>query len=183
MTSRPRRGYWWLPSSPEDRVPGELVIADDGKCELKLIGGLDLGDPTGVRLGDRVPVIWGEAGGKPISLTNCFTVRRDGFARRDSTYHDIHVHEALVGAHVDNGEEAFQCAIVTIENLASWLTLHTSLKINADDEGQSAINREAPDATCSVDGWTFTARALVQPFQVTAERFDWSSRGRPPHPS
>lgn len=129
MTPKPRRGYWWLPSSPEDRAPGELVIADDGRCELKLIGGLDLGDPTGSQLSDRVPVIWGEAGGKPITLTDCFTLRRDGFIRQDSTYQDIHVHQALVGAHVEEAEEAFRCAIVTIEHLASWLTLHTSLKI------------------------------------------------------
>ncbi|MEI3867791.1 HEPN domain-containing protein [Microbacterium sp. CCNWLW134] len=190
MTEKSWRGSWWLPSAADDRVPGQLVVAEDGRCELQLIGGLDLGDSATNRLSDRVPVIWGEAGNQPITLTNCFTSRRDGFSRRDSTYQDVHVHEALVGAHVSEHQEAFKYAIVTLEHLASWLTLHTSVERGSGEQGESALNRPSPDVSCSVDGWTFTARSQVQPFRLSAERSRLAVEGevsgyiviRPPAP-
>lgn len=170
MGEKSWRGYWWLPSFPEDRAPGRLVVAEDGSCELQLIGGLDMGETTPFQVSDRVPVILGEAEGKVITLLDCFTLRRNGFGRRDSHYQDIHVQEALIGAHVEDGEEAFQSAIVTLEHLASWLTLQQSTTRDGDQEIESASNHRPPDVTCSVDGWTFTAKALLQPFQVSAER-------------
>mgnify|MGYP003583052675 FL=1 len=190
MTEKSWRGYWWLPSAPNDGVPGQLIVAEDGKCELRLIGGLDLGNPSTNRLSDRVPVLWGEAGGKPITLTDCFTLRRDGFSRRDSTYQDVHVHEALIGAHVSDRQEVFKYAIVTLEHLASWLALHSSMERGTSEEGESALNRQSPDVSCSLDGWTFTARTQVQPFQVSAERSRLAVEGevsgyiviRPPAP-
>lgn len=164
------RGHWWLPSSPNDRAAGRLVIEDDGSCELQLIGGLDMGEPTSTQLADRMPAIFGEAEGKLISLLDCFVRRQDGFGRRASSYQDIHVHEALIGAHVHQGEEAFQCAIVAMEHLTSWLAIHDAVTREGSHDVEVATTQRPSDRACSVDGWSFTARGLVQPFQTTAER-------------
>lgn len=126
--------------------------------------------PTGSELSDRVPVLLGEAGGKAISLLDCFTLRRDGIGGRASRYQDIHVHEALVGAHVRENEEAFAAAIVTIEHLGSWLTFDGVTKRTDSDDAEGATNRRPADRICAVDGWTITARTQVQPFQHFTER-------------
>lgn len=33
-----RHGYFWLPSAPERRLPGTLVIKDSGNIDLKVVG-------------------------------------------------------------------------------------------------------------------------------------------------
>jgi hypothetical protein len=33
-----KSGYFWLPSAPENQIPGTLTIADGGNIELELVG-------------------------------------------------------------------------------------------------------------------------------------------------
>ena len=33
------KGYWWLPSAPDDRVAGVLTVKTDGDLCLELFGG------------------------------------------------------------------------------------------------------------------------------------------------
>lgn len=161
---------WWRPATPDDVVPGRLVVDPDGNCRLELIGGLDMGESTPHALGDRVPVVLGKAEGQAISLFDCFVLRQDGLGRSSRGYQDIHVHEALVGVHVEPEEQAFQSAIVTLEHLTSWLATDGVVAREGDFHLESAIVARPEDASCVVDGWTITARALVQPFQVSPER-------------
>lgn len=190
MVSKSWRGYWWLPSSPDARVPGRLVVEEDGRCELQIIGGLDMGKATSRQLSERVPAIFGDAEGQPITVTDCFVVRQDGFGGPGSHFQDIHVHEALIGVHIAPEEAVFESAIVTIEHLSSWLAIQESVSRDGTDGVESANTRRPPERTCEVDGWRFTARPLVQPFQVAAQRAQLAVNGeisnylviRPPHP-
>ncbi|MBQ9915865.1 MAG: hypothetical protein IJO71_01520 [Microbacterium sp.] len=166
MSGKTWRGYWWLPLSPDDRAPGQLVIADDGGCRLELVGGLNV--PVGA--GDHVPVIIGEAEGKSVTLLDCFTIARDGLGGRPNGYHDLHVHEALIGAHVGDSEPAFRAAILSIENLTTWLAVDSGINRSGDEDAESATAHRPATQTCTVDGWEITARGLLQPFQVSAER-------------
>jgi hypothetical protein len=36
-----KSGYFWLPSAPERRIPGTLVITDGGNIELEVVGLFD----------------------------------------------------------------------------------------------------------------------------------------------
>jgi hypothetical protein len=36
-----KSGYFWLPSAPEKRIPGTLVITDSGNIELEVVGLFD----------------------------------------------------------------------------------------------------------------------------------------------
>lgn len=40
--SRIYKGYWWLPSNPDDQVAGTLTIEPDGGLRLELYGGFGL---------------------------------------------------------------------------------------------------------------------------------------------
>ncbi|WP_375386717.1 HEPN domain-containing protein [uncultured Microbacterium sp.] len=172
MQAKSFRGYWWLPSRPDVPSPGQLTVAEDGRCELQLIGGLDLRpeDPTHGIFNDRVPILHGEAEGKPITLLDCFTIRGDGLAGHSGGRQDIHVHEALIGVHVRDEEAAFTAAILTLEHLASWLALDRLVERSEDLGVETAKTRPPEPRTCTVDGWTITARVLAQPFHVETER-------------
>lgn len=153
-----------------DKVPGRLVVAEDGACELQLVGGLDMPSSRSTDLSDRVPVILGEAEGTTVTLLGCFTVRRDGFGGRPVRFQDVHVHRALVGAHVGADAPVFRSAIVTLEHLTSWLAIHDAVARSGVIDENAATLRTPADESCTVDGWTFTARSLVQPFHSAMER-------------
>ena len=170
MPEKTWRGYWWLPSSPADRVPGRLIVSEDGTCQLQLVGGLDMALPNSDAGSDRVPVIYGEGEGEVITLLRGFTLGRDGFGGRPMQYQDVYVHEALVGAHVGEDAPAFRSAIVRLEHLTSWLAIGDTVERTGGQGAETATLRHAEDRSCTFDGWTFTARTLVQPFQTLMER-------------
>jgi hypothetical protein len=120
--------------------------------------------------GDRVPVIYGEAEGKAITLLRSFTLRRDGLGGRPMQYQDLYVHEALVGAHVGENAPVFRSAIVTLEHLTSWLAIGDTVERTGGQGAETATLRNTEDRSCTLDGWTFTARTLVQPFHTLIER-------------
>ncbi|WP_447589518.1 ApeA N-terminal domain 1-containing protein [Microbacterium lacticum] len=188
MSARVWRGYWWLPSAPEDRVPGQLVVEADGACRLELVGGLDLRENEG---DGHAPAIFGAAEGQDITLLRCFTKRSDGLGRRPQRFHDIHVHEALVGAHVGPDEPAFQSALVSIEHLSSWLAMEQMIDRTDEQGAERAAVARPVDRSCEFEGWTITARGLPQPFQTVAERARLTVTGeiaaylviRPPEPA
>lgn len=185
MTVKSWRGMWWLPEAPDAQAPGQLVVEADGACRLEIVGSLDLETVAAERApmrrsgarGDRVAAIHGMARGTPITLVDCFTTTSDGFLASSRSYQDIHVHEALIGAHVGHGEAAFSSAIVELENLTSWLAPSDIVKGIDDGEGEHAVTQRPPDISCIVDGWTITARGLAQPFQTNQKRSRLSVEG------
>lgn len=42
MENRVYKGYWWLPSVPDDQVAGTLTVEPDGDLRLELYGGFGL---------------------------------------------------------------------------------------------------------------------------------------------
>ncbi|SEB52819.1 hypothetical protein SAMN04489806_0987 [Paramicrobacterium humi] len=171
-------GYWWLPDAPDDRVPGRLSVEANGSTHLELIGGFDLTNraarPGPVVASERhrdVPVLLGEAEGTPITLLECFELAsRGGFFSRP-TFQRMHVHQALVGAHITDDEPVFRSARIQIENLATWLALPTSMRSSDLGNGShEASVRPAEPRTVTVDGWRIEARAHAQHFQMTRTR-------------
>lgn len=63
------QGYWWLPSAPEVRIPGELRCSRDGKVELFLFGSFNEIPTMPQMTGKRFDIILGmNDRGKPITL-------------------------------------------------------------------------------------------------------------------
>lgn len=171
MSVQAFRGYWWLPASPEAAAPGQLVVEEDGRCRLELVGSLQVPRSPGSSwsMTDEFPVVLGSARGLEITLIDCFTLSTDRMGHVDASYQDLHVGQALVGAHVDGDERAFEAAIVRIENLSRWLDLEQHLRREGDHEFESVVAERPVERSCTTDdGWTIVARGLPQPFRVNA---------------
>lgn len=175
MDATTHRGHWWLPGLPDDVSPGQLVVEESGRCTLELVGSLDLraaallehsGDAKAKAVQqERVRVVHGIVRGQPVTLLNCFAENMDGFSHRDRSRLDLHVQDALIGAHVQPDEPAFRCALVEIENLTGWLGVEDQVRRTGDTEESARLSR-LDDLVAEVDGWTITARRTPQPFQV-----------------
>lgn len=170
------RGHWWLPGLPEHVAPGQLVVEDDGRCTLELVGSLDLrtaavlehpDDPEAKAIRqERVSVVHGLVRGRPVTLLNCFTVAMDGTSHAGRSRTDLRVQDALVGAHVAPDEPAFRSAIVEIENLTGWLGVDEQVSRDSKADGETATLERLDDLVADIDGWTITARRTPQPFHV-----------------
>ncbi|MFJ4174690.1 HEPN domain-containing protein [Microbacterium sp. NPDC089696] len=177
MSATTHRGHWWLPGLPDDVTTGHLVVDDSGRCTLELIGSLDLraaallehaGDAAAKAVQqERVRVVHGLVRGQPVTLLNCFAGHTDGFSHRDRSRVDLHVQDALIGAHVEPDEPAFRSALVEIENLTGWIGVEEQVHRTSDKEEGATLSR-LEDLVAEVDGWTITARRTPQPFQVDA---------------
>lgn len=175
MDATTYRGHWWLPGLPDDVAAGQLVVDESGRCTLELVGSLDLraaallehsGDAKAKAVQqERVRVVHGMVRGQPVTLLNCFAGNMDGFSHRDRSRIDLHVQDALVGAHVQADEPAFRCALVEIENLTGWLGIEDQVHRTGDTDQAATLSRP-DDLVAEVDGWTITARRTPQPFQV-----------------
>lgn len=166
---REMHGQWWLPETPEDRVPGRLVIGGDGSCTLELTGGLDIVDGT---MNWDAPRVLGLAEGARVTLLNCHTERmRGGFLTRPEHYHQLHVRRALVGAHVNADGAVFTSARIQIENLTTWLAFPIAERSSEShgDDYRATVSSAHP-VQVEADGWSIRAESLVQPFQVSTTR-------------
>jgi len=177
MNSSTYRGFWWLPEFPCDVVPGQLLIDERGHCQLQLIGTFNLRAAAKLENIDqpqaraiqeeRFRVVFGRTDKQAITLLNCFS----GLRTRSQL--DIEVQEALVGAHVNHEETAFQSAYLEIENLTSWLTCDP-IEVAWDEAADSATISHPVAQSCTVTregvDWTITARGQSQPFQAKHTR-------------
>lgn len=69
------RGYWWLPSHPEDeeKIRGSLSFSAGQEIKLVLDSSLQLKYPQEIELFSNIPLIYGESlnGTKRITVCNC----------------------------------------------------------------------------------------------------------------
>ena len=123
-------GNWWLPAAPpEAKVPGTLVIGDDGSLELQLIGALsdELEQAEKVETDGEVsyqvtpasltksgvyPRILGEVGMSGYTLDDCFQVHRSGALFGGLQTQRIHVNQAFSRLHLEPDEKPEFSAIV-----------------------------------------------------------------------
>ncbi len=133
-------GHWWLPDTPDDKVPGVLTFDPKKGLNLRLIGGWEYrvteepvpGVTTLANEFQRWPMVHGLADKEYTTLVdvnfrsaNSFSV--DDFAD-PPTKMELGARMALVGCLLDDpGERAFVAGIATVENLTQWAG-HTGVK-------------------------------------------------------
>ncbi len=123
-------GNWWLPGAPEDaKVPGTLVISEDGSLELQLISALSddlehaekvqtdgsvsyLITPASLSKSGAYPRILGEVGMSGYTLDDCFQVHRSGAFFGGLQTQRIHVNQAFSRMHLESDETPEVSAIV-----------------------------------------------------------------------
>ena len=67
-----KAGYFWLPSTPEEKLPGTLRISDSGEAELEILG-IFGGQIKAFDYESKIERINGVIeGGKLVTLDKCF---------------------------------------------------------------------------------------------------------------
>lgn len=117
-------GLWWLPETPEPKVPGTLRFFPDSGASLDLLGSLwDPGNQFAAseRSLTNVDLILGlSSKGKPVTLWNCGETRKMvnlvGFTKTS-----FHAEVVVVGAHLGGIEEAqFKKMSTEYRHLDEW---------------------------------------------------------------
>lgn len=127
-------GLWWLPETPETRIPGTLAFSPDSGVSLDLFGSLkDPGDHIATvqrELADPGMVLGLSSKGKPVTLWRCWEKRKKvnlaGFTKTS-----FHADIVLVGAYLEGIEEArFTKMSAEYRHLDEWAGISGfSLKI------------------------------------------------------
>lgn len=116
----PFQGYFWLPRSPEIKVPGRCHVADDGRMELSVLGTLT-GRPIEPMEVDVSRVYGITERGRAVTLDGCM-YRSRNFHIPGIAVGDIHVALLLVGHHFGAAEPlVFEEIAFHADALDVWL--------------------------------------------------------------
>lgn len=125
-------GLWWLPETPDDKIPGVLRYEPGGGPVLSLIGAFEdriISRPSPglamIHEGSRTwDVIHGAAEHREVTLLGCFpsgSKRTFGARVRSPDKQTVVATTALIGVHVSGEDDAAFSAIeVSVEDLRLW---------------------------------------------------------------
>ena len=122
-----KSGYFWIPSTPEKKTPGTLVISDGGNIELELVGfserqplpltGGFIGAYKLIRINGLID------GYGPATLDGCF-FKNEFYSFSGISKSLVHVSTAFLGAaYNDNEDILFDSFVFSIEGIDEWLEL------------------------------------------------------------
>lgn len=98
IVGRSHEGEWWLPGAPDHKVAGRLVVSEEGRTTLHLIGALGVGTrPFREPDDEALRVIHGLVGTQGFTLDRCFQTHLSGMYSAGSNRQEIHVHRVLAG--------------------------------------------------------------------------------------
>src|SRR5262245_39288860 len=97
-------GYWFLPETPANRVPGTLRVSASGKVDLALIGALGTGGPLGSKAFPCILGVGESRYGDEITLTGChLSEGRSG--PEGMAIETYRANSAFLGAHLQDSED------------------------------------------------------------------------------
>ena len=118
-------GYFWLPSTPDHKVPGVLQISDGGKVELEIFGILENEKNPVHAFNNQTPpeLINGEVESHGyITLENCYYTNKSFDLSGGISKSRINASRAILGAAFDRSEEILVDALkFSIEGLSEWV--------------------------------------------------------------
>lgn len=139
-----KSGYFWLPSQPENRIPGTLKISDGGEIELEIIGNFDTSLEEFSDNYNLQRIIGHIEEDGYVTLDNCF-YRKKTLSLGDISKSLVHVNQALFGVHYEENEElTFSTFQFAVEGLDEWLGI-CGIKVDYDLSNYTAsIKYESP---------------------------------------
>ncbi len=149
-----KSGYFWLPSVPERKIPGTLVITDGGNIELEVVGLFDEsieGLNKALNGKDELERIIGhiEKYGL-VTLDNCF-YKNKNISFGGISKSSIHVKTALLGVAYDDKEivllNTFQ---FSVEGIDEWVGL-SGIKVEHQFERKTALITYSPPEDISLN--------------------------------
>lgn len=113
-----KHGVWWLPSSPETRIRGNLLF-DGDKIQLELFGVFQGAESLVVER--NFEVIFGSCGREDVTLINCLYSGCDNSVT-DSITSTWYCDFCLLGMHTEHGREhKFTRGEVRFSGLEEWI--------------------------------------------------------------
>jgi hypothetical protein len=149
-----KSGYFWLPSAPERRIPGTLVITDGGNIELEVVGLFDEsieGLNRALNGKDELERIIGhiEKHGL-VTLDDCF-YRNKNISFGGISKSSIHVNRALIGVAYDYKEiVSFNNFQFSVEGIDEWVGL-SGIKVEHQFEKRTASITYSPPEEISIN--------------------------------
>lgn len=116
-----KKGCFWLPDTPEKKIPGTLTIEDGGRIELEIVGHFH-NDIKSIHEENTFNRIVGEIEHDGyITLDHCFYLQKNIFGSSVSKS-TLHVHRALSGVAYDKDEDiAFNSVSFSMDCLDEWI--------------------------------------------------------------
>ena len=148
-------GYFWLPTQPEKKLPGTLIITEGGKIQLELVRLFDK-SVEGINNflnGDDNPkrIIGQIEGNKLITLEDCFYTNKGFPLPRSITKSTIHAHMAIVGVAYEDEESIFMNTFrFSVEGIDEWVGL-TGIKVEHQIEKRTASIAYVPPEDISLN--------------------------------
>jgi len=140
-----KAGYFWLPTTPDEKLPGTIRISDSGEAELEILG-IFGGQIKAFDRESKIERINGVIeGGKLVTLDKCFYTNKS-FSSGGISKSLAYVHFVFVGVQYEDDEDiTFSSFKVAVEGLDEWLSI-SGIKVEHDWEAKSAsINFKPPD--------------------------------------
>ncbi len=141
-----KSGYFWLPSTPREAVPGTLSISDGGNIELEVLH--QLGDRRTPFGGGRKRIVGQIENDEIVTLDDCFFKGIRGSIGISKSL--IHVGRAFIGVPYDDGEiPLFNTLTFSVEGIDEWVGIsgisgewpsEKSTTISYQDPGDISIN-------------------------------------------
>lgn len=152
-----QRGEFWLPATPETRIPGALSLGPPLACRLVLDGELIPG-------AGPEPLVHGLLfSGQPITAMDCFAAGRNSrFTRgRKLDSQKLAVRTVLIGENVDE-HPTFDHLVVRLSYLPEWANVHEGWGTPQGEASHYSVAYEGPAERTAVlkDERTVTLRTV-----------------------
>ena len=135
-----KSGYFWLPSEPDEKLPGTLSISDGGHIELEVLH--QLGEMR-TPFGDEKRVIGQIENDEIVTLDDCFFKGRQGSIGISKSL--IHVGRAFIGVPYDDGEiPLFNTLTFSVEGIDEWVGISGIEFDLQHEEHAAAISYQYP---------------------------------------
>jgi len=142
-----KAGYFWLPSAPEKKIPGTLIITDGGNIELEVVGlfdesveGLNKVLNGKYELGRIVGHIQKYG---LVTLDNCF-YKNPNISFGGISKSTVYVSKAFLGVAYDEKDEiAFNTFMFSVEGIDEWVGL-SGIKVEHQFENKTASITYSP---------------------------------------
>lgn len=156
------KGYWWLPSEPDEQIAGMLTIDSRGNVKLELYGCFGPSDDYVIFDRKDDPAIYGrcytpDSKMTDVSLIGCSSALTLNFSDNTFPLTRYTCRYALIGMHCQKMEEAmFFKAHVDFKELAFWCPPKNITFTMRDDSISvsidTKIDEKAPLASVELDG-------------------------------
>lgn len=161
MEERIYKGYWWLPSEPEEQIAGTLTIDSRGNVKLELYGCFGPADDYVIFDRKDDPAIYGrcytpDSKMTDVSLIGCSSAITLNFSENTFPLTRYTCQYALIGIHCQKMEDAvFFKAHVDFNELAFWCPPKNITFTMRDDSIsvsiETKLEEKAPLASVELD--------------------------------